>query len=67
MVKPSLRKKMAMRAVAEKQVTVCLACKAFRISEYCYRYESKRNEENEVITDWLIHLTHNQHNWGFGL
>lgn len=58
---------MAMRAVQEKQVTVRFACKAFRISEYCYRYEAKLNEENEMIADWLIRLTHNQRNWGFGL
>jgi len=58
---------MAMRAVQEKQVTVRLACKAFRISEYCYRYEAKLSEENELIADWLIRLTHNQKNWGFGL
>ena len=67
MVKPSLRKKMAKRAVVEKNITVRLACKAFRISEYYYRYKSKRNEENEIIADWLIRLTHNQRNWGFGL
>jgi putative transposase len=58
---------MAIRAVEEKKITIRLACKAFRISEYCYRYESKRNEENEIIADWLIRLTHNQRNWGFGL
>jgi len=58
---------MAMRVVQEKQVTVRLACKAFSISEYCYRYEAKLNEENEIIADWLIRLTHNQRNWGFGL
>jgi len=56
-----------MRAVEEKQVTIRLACKAFNISEYCYRYESKLNEENESIADWLIRLTHNHRNWGFGL
>jgi len=58
---------MAIRAVEEKQITVRLACKAFKISQYCYRYEPKLNEENEIIADWLIRLTHNQKNWGFGL
>jgi len=58
---------MAKRAVEEKNITVRLACKAFRISESCYRYEAKLNEENALIADWLIRLTHNQRNWGFGL
>ena len=58
---------MAEKAVMEKNMTVRLACKAFNISEYCYRYKPKLNEENELIADWLIRLTHNQKNWGFGL
>jgi putative transposase len=53
--------------VEEKNITVRLACKAFRISESCYRYEAKLNEENALIADWLIRLTNNQRNWGFGL
>ena len=28
---------------------------------------AKLSEENEIIADWLIRLTHNQKNWGFGL
>ena len=56
-----------MRAVEEKKISVRLACKAFRISEYCYRYTPKLSEENALIADWLIRLTHNQKNWGFGL
>ena len=40
---------------------------AFGISETCYRYESKRRAENDVIADLLVKLTHNQRNWGFGL
>jgi len=66
-VKPSLRREMAKRAVMEKGITVRLACRAFGISESCYRYEPKLSEENEKIADWLIRLTHNQRNWGFGL
>ncbi len=66
-VKPSSRKRMAVRAITEKKETIRLACKAFKISEYCYRYQPKLDEENELIADWLIRLTHNQRNWGFGL
>jgi putative transposase len=58
---------MAVKAVEEKQITIRLSCKAFKISEYCYRYEPKLNKENKLIADWLIRLTHNQRNWGFGL
>jgi putative transposase len=32
-----------------------------------YRYESKQNAENALIADWLIRLTDNHRNWGFGL
>ena len=67
MVRPSSRKKMAQRAVSEKGVSIHLACKAFRISESCYRYKAKLNQENEVIADWLIRLTTTYRNWGFGL
>ena len=58
---------MAQRAVSEKGVSIRLACKAFRISESCYRYEAKLKQENEVIADWLIRLTTTHRNWGFGL
>ncbi len=30
-------------------------------------YESKQNAENEEIANWLIRLTDNHRNWGFGL
>jgi len=66
-VRPSSRKRMAQRAVSEKGITIRLACKAFRISESCYRYEAKLSEENDVIAEWLIRLTATHRNWGFGL
>ncbi|WP_186252510.1 IS3 family transposase, partial [Burkholderia gladioli] len=37
------------------------------VSETCYRYQAKRCPENGVIAEWLVKLTHNQRNWGFGL
>lgn len=58
---------MAKKAVNEKGITVRLACRAFSISETCYRYEPKLSDENDEIADWLIRLTYNQRNWGFGL
>lgn len=67
MVKPSLRREMAKQAVEQKSVSIRVACNAFVVSESCYRYQPKLSEENEKIADWLIRLTHNQRNWGFGL
>lgn len=48
-------------------MTVRVACDIFGVSKTCYRYEAKSSAQNEVIADWLIKLTHNQRNWGFGL
>jgi putative transposase len=48
-------------------MTISLACAAFGISESGYRYEARLRSENDEIADWLIRLTDNQRNWGFGL
>lgn len=66
-VEPSSRRTMAQTAVTEKGLSIRLACRAFGISETCYRYQPKLSDENAKIADWLIRLTHNQRNWGFGL
>ena len=66
-VKPSRRREMAQWAVQSKTVSIRLACQAFGISQACYRYQAKMSAENEVIADWLIRLTGNQRNWGFGM
>lgn len=58
---------MAKEVVQQRAVTIRLACAVFSISESCYRYESKQNAENEEIANWLIRLTDNHRNWGFGL
>jgi putative transposase len=58
---------MARRAVHEKGVSIKVGCQAFQVSETCYRYQPKRKVENEFIADWLIRLTENRRNWGFGL
>jgi putative transposase len=57
---------MATRVVHEKDISIRLACDAFRISESCYRYMPKLQAENTQIADWLIRLTENNRNWGFG-
>jgi putative transposase len=66
-VRPSHRREMALWVVQNKQFSIRNACAAFSISETCYRYRAKLSSENEEIADWLIRLTHNQRNWGFGL
>ncbi len=58
---------MAQWAVAQHSATISVACKAFGISQTCYRYQAKLNAENDIIADWLVRLTTNQRNWGFGL
>lgn len=67
MVKPSRRKEMAQQVVATQSVSIRLACEAFGISETCYRYQSKLSGENAEIVDWLIKLTEQHSDWGFGL
>jgi len=66
-VKPSQRREMARTAVANKAISIRLACSIFVVSETCYRYQAKLSGENGHIADWLVRLTHNQRNWGFGL
>ena len=58
---------MAQWAVTQRSATINLACRAFGISQTCYRYKAKLDAENSVIADWLVRLTNNQRNWGFGL
>jgi len=66
-VKPSLRRTLAREAVTERGVSIRVACEAYGISQTCYRYERRLSDENAEIADWLIRLTANQRNWGFGL
>lgn len=47
--------------------SIRLACEALFISQNCYSYQRTLSSENAEIAGWLIRLTHNQRNWGFGL
>lgn len=67
MVRPSHRREVAKQLVASDRMTAKAACLALSISQSCYRYQAKLSDENAEIADWLIRLTHNQRNWGFGL
>ncbi|QVQ24724.1 IS3 family transposase [Achromobacter deleyi] len=66
-VRPSRRREMAQRAVQDRGVSIRMACEAFSISQTCYRYVAKADAENEEIANWLLRLTDNHRNWGFGL
>ena len=67
MVKPSQRKELAQEAVSNHDVSIRLECQAFSISETCYRYQPLLSSENEEIANWLVNLTENESDWGFGL
>lgn len=67
MVTPSRRRELAQKAVIDKDISIRLSCEVFNISETCYRYQPKLSDENTVIADWLLGLSQNQRNWGFGL
>ena len=58
---------MAQRTVQQYGVSIRSACQAFQISQACYRYVAQRNNEDEQIARWLMRLTDNNRNWGFGL
>ena len=58
---------MAENAVVRRKVSIALACRAFGISETCYRYSPLLRDENEQIADLLVGLTEAQKTWGFGL
>ena len=67
MVTPSRRRELAQKAVIDKNISIRLSCELFSISETCYRYHPKLSDENRLIEGWLLRLTENQRNWGFGL
>ena len=58
---------MAQRAVQQHGVSIRSACQAFQISQACYRYVAQRSMEDDEISQWLLRLTDNNRNWGFGL
>ena len=58
---------MAEHAVAQRGLSIRLACQAFQISQACYRYKAQRCIEDDEIAQWLLRLTDNNRSWGFGL
>jgi putative transposase len=66
-VTPSRRRELARKTVFEQSISIRLACEIFSISETCFRYQAKSDDENTQIAGWLLRLTQNQRTWGFGL
>lgn len=58
---------MAVYAIATQGVSIALACRAFGLSQRCFRYQRILSCENAEIADWLLALTNARRNWGFGL
>ena len=58
---------MAVTAVTQRSISVALACRTFGVSETCYRYTRKLDDENATIADLLVGLTQARRTWGFGL
>jgi putative transposase len=50
----------AQHSVASRPMSARLACVVFSISETCYRYQGRFNDENSHITNWLIDLAEEQ-------
>ena len=66
MVKPARRRELAQQAVAVGRASIRQACEAYSISQSCYRYQARLSSENEQIAEWLVRLTEEQADWGFG-
>lgn len=58
---------MALDALAHYPISERLACLIFDISQTCYRYKKKLSDDNQLIEEWLIKLTDEHRDWGFGL
>ncbi len=61
------RREIAQSSMEKHLVSIKNACEWFHVSETCYRFQPKLSFKNDLITDWLIYLTSEQSDWGFGL
>jgi putative transposase len=53
--------------VAQTSASIAVACRAFGVSEICYRYGPKLRAENEESDDLLTGRTDARKTWGCGL
>ena len=58
---------MAKKVGARRGITTPVAFDIYQVSETCFRYDTKRNSENQEIADWLMRLTDNHRSWGLEL
>ena len=58
---------MAQHAYQHNSISIKNVCLIFSISQCCYRYVAKLQDENDQIADWLLRLTTTHRRWGFGL
>lgn len=63
MTRPFQRWEMAWKAVALRGVSIAVGCRSFGVSETCYRYSAKMNDETEQIAHLLIGLTRAKKSW----
>ena len=61
------RLEMAENAVARRGASFAFACRAFGVSETCYRYGPKLRAENEEIADLMVGLTDARKTSGLGM
>ena len=66
MVRPGDRREVARWAAAECDLSKRRACQLCSISSGCYRYESRRQPDDEIV-DVLMRLAESKPRWGFGL
>jgi len=60
MVRPSERKVLAKHTVTQRRISILQACQTFSVSETRYHYQPRMADENTLIADCLIRLTHEQ-------
>ena len=65
--RPALLRELAEKAGRRRGGGIALACRAFGVSDTCFPYSLKRDDENEMIADLLVGLTNVHKTWGFGL
>lgn len=66
MVRPGDRREVARWATAERDLSTRRACDLCSISSGCYRYQSRRQPDDEII-EVLTRLAESRPRWGFGL
>lgn len=66
-MRPSRRREMPSTLSTPKGLAFGWRVTFINVSQTSYRYSAKRNTENKEVARWLMCLTDNHRNWGFGL